>query len=74
MEPNILPELNQERCTGCGKCLAVCQPKALALKDGKAFVARPDLCEYEGGCEPVCPEGAIQLPYLIVFGDEVVVH
>jgi NAD-dependent dihydropyrimidine dehydrogenase PreA subunit len=66
--PLILPEINQALCTGCGDCLKVCTPKALELTNGKAVLARPEVCEYDGGCEPVCPAGAIQLPYLIVFG------
>ena len=68
--PIVVPEINQALCTGCGECLIACRAKALALVAGKAVIARPDLCEYDGGCEPVCPEGAIQLPYLIVFGDQ----
>ncbi len=63
----VLPEINENLCTGCGACLLVCRPQALALVEGKAVLARPDLCEYDGGCEPACPEGAIRLPYLIVF-------
>lgn len=69
MSHDIVPEINQAACTGCGACLDVCQPQALALVAGKAVLARPDLCEYDAGCEPICPEGAIQLPYLIVFDD-----
>ena len=68
MNPVILPEIDRARCTGCGDCVAVCQPQALALVGGKAQMARPELCEYDGGCEPVCPAGAIQVPFLIVFG------
>ena len=64
-----LPEINSDRCTGCGDCLAVCVPRALALLEGKAILARPDLCEYDGGCEPACPYDAIGLPYLIVFDE-----
>ena len=45
--------------------------QALALVDGKAVIAAPDLCEYEGGCEPACPVGAIQLPFLVVFGEPI---
>ena len=67
MKPAVLPEIDRALCTGCGDCLAACQPAALALVDGKAAIARPDLCEYDGGCEPACPSGAIQLPYLVVF-------
>jgi ferredoxin len=44
-----------------------CRPRALALVEGKAVLAQPDLCEYEGGCEPACPVGAVTLPYLILF-------
>jgi NAD-dependent dihydropyrimidine dehydrogenase PreA subunit len=65
----VLPEINQLLCTGCGECIAACRPGALALADGKAVLARPDVCEYDGGCEPICPEEAINLPYLIVLGD-----
>jgi MinD superfamily P-loop ATPase len=63
----VLPEVDEMLCTGCGDCLAACAPQALALVGGKAVLARPDLCEYDGGCEPACPAGAIALPYLIVF-------
>ncbi len=69
MSDQIIPEINETLCNGCGDCLTTCQPRALALVAGKAVVARPDLCEYDGGCEPVCPVGAIQLPYLVVFAD-----
>ena len=68
MSDFIVPEINQAVCTGCGDCLAVCRPHALALVKGKAVLVRPDLCEYDGGCEPVCPVAAIQVPYLVVFG------
>ncbi len=67
MVQTYLPEIDEVLCTGCGECLAVCAPHALALVDGKAVLARPDQCGYEGECEPACPKGAIGLRYLIVF-------
>jgi len=67
----ILPEIDHQLCTGYGDCIRVCEPQALALVDGKAMIAAPDLCEYEGGCEPACPVGAIQLPFLVVFGEPI---
>jgi ferredoxin len=67
LDQPYLPEIDEARCTGCGKCVTACAPKALSLLEGKAVLARPDLCVYEGGCEPACPEGAIALPYLIQF-------
>lgn len=63
----VLPEIDAAICTGCGDCLAACKPGALAFDGGKAILARPDLCEYDGQCEPACPVGAIDLPYLVVL-------
>ena len=64
----VLPEIDAAACTGCGDCLTACAAGALALQAGKAIVARPDLCEYDGHCEPACPTGAIDLPYTVVLG------
>lgn len=69
LETLILPQISHQLCNGCGDCIPVCKPHALALVDGKAVLARPDLCEYDGGCEPACPVGAIELPFLVVFDD-----
>ena len=64
----LLPEIDAATCTGCGECVVVCPTDALAMADGKAMLARPELCLYDGACEPVCPMSAIQLPYVIVLG------
>lgn len=67
MTVRVLPEINPTVCTGCGDCVVACRPGALALVNGKAVLAEPDRCQYDGACEPICPAGAIQLPYMIVF-------
>lgn len=64
---HILPEIDAGACDGCGECLPSCGVGALALAEGKAILARPDLCEYDGKCELSCPVGAIALPYLVVL-------
>jgi NAD-dependent dihydropyrimidine dehydrogenase PreA subunit len=63
-----LPEIDARSCDGCGICVAVCPAGALELRSGRAVLARPSLCEYDGSCEPACPRSAIQLPYVVVFG------
>jgi NAD-dependent dihydropyrimidine dehydrogenase PreA subunit len=68
MSTHVLPEIDLAACTGCGDCVVVCDAGALALVDGKAVLAHPDRCEYDGRCEPICPADAIQLPYIVVLG------
>lgn len=67
MRDTILPEIDLATCTGCGDCVVACEAGALALVAGKAILAHPERCEYDGTCEPVCPVGAIGLPYVIVL-------
>jgi NAD-dependent dihydropyrimidine dehydrogenase PreA subunit len=40
------------------------------MQDNLAVVADPEACNYCGYCEPICPVGAIELPYQIVWEDE----
>ena len=67
MAATLLPEIDTDICTGCGDCVAVCPTGALAMDKGKAVMAHPELCIYDGECEPVCIVGAIQIPYMIVL-------
>ena len=63
----ILPEIDLTLCNGCGECVPACEPRALAMVNGKAALVSPERCEYDGNCEPVCPTGAISLPYSIII-------
>ncbi len=67
MVAEILPEIDPILCTGCGDCVTACKPAALAMVEGKAILAHPDRCQYDGACEPICPVGAIQLPYMVIL-------
>ncbi len=69
MTAQVLPEIDATLCTGCGDCVAACEPAALAMVNGKAMLVYPERCRYDGTCEPVCPADAIQLPYVVVFAD-----
>jgi MinD superfamily P-loop ATPase len=53
-----VPEVDEEKCTGCGQCARICQFSAIACVKKKVLVF-PELCHGCGGCIRVCPEGAI---------------
>ena len=54
-----VPEVDEGKCTYCGKCAEICQFKAIALVSQNILIF-DELCHSCGGCWEVCPEGAIQ--------------
>ncbi len=65
----LLPEIDPERCNGCGVCVIHCPTQALALVGKLAFITWPENCIYSARCEEICPTGAINLPYYISYAD-----
>lgn len=53
-----VPEVDEERCTLCRKCVDICRFKAITVI-GKTLLTFPALCHSCGGCMAVCPENAI---------------
>jgi len=53
-----IPEVDEIRCTGCGRCAEVCQYHAIVVMGSKVLVF-PELCHGCGSCTIQCPEGAI---------------
>ena len=53
-----IPEVNEKKCTYCGKCAEICQFKAIAVLE-KTVLVFSELCHSCGGYMEVCPEGAI---------------
>ena len=51
--------IDEEKCNGCGICVAACHEGAIELIDGKAKLTREDYCDGLGDCLPACPTGAI---------------
>jgi len=53
-----VPDVDLEKCIGCGKCGEICQYSAIvSLK--KNVLTFEQLCHSCGGCSRVCPVGAI---------------
>lgn len=51
--------IDEEKCDGCGLCVAACHEGALSLVDGKAKLMHEHYCDGLGDCLPACPTGAI---------------
>lgn len=52
-------KIDEEKCNGCGICVAACHEGAIGMVDGKAKLLRDDYCDGLGDCLPACPTGAI---------------
>jgi Pyruvate/2-oxoacid:ferredoxin oxidoreductase delta subunit len=53
--------IDEDKCDGCGMCIAHCAEGAIALVDAKAKVIREDYCDGLGACLPACPREALTL-------------
>ncbi|MEA3399695.1 MAG: 4Fe-4S dicluster domain-containing protein [Armatimonadota bacterium] len=60
-----LPQVDVDRCVGCGGCAAVCPSRLIRIVDidqqTRALIFLYERCIYCGRCEEVCPEGAIEM-------------
>jgi len=54
----MIPAVDLEKCTYCGRCAEVCQYHAIAVVGEKVLVF-PELCHGCGSCSLNCPAGAI---------------
>ncbi|MDY6913162.1 MAG: ATP-binding protein [Planctomycetota bacterium] len=55
---NLIPQVDQAKCTKCGKCGEICQYSAIVCVNQKVLLY-PELCHACGGCSLVCPAEAI---------------
>jgi MinD superfamily P-loop ATPase len=53
-----IPEIDKEKCDYCSKCSDFCAYNALAVVPSNILVF-PELCHSCGGCELICPKGAV---------------
>jgi MinD superfamily P-loop ATPase len=66
-----MPQIDYEKCDGCGVCVSVCSCKVLVFENNIVkFKPLPkcSVCErWCGNCELVCPQDAITCPFEIVI-------
>jgi ferredoxin len=66
---NFLPEVDRQKCSGCGKCVAACPVEAMGLVSAndpgkpnrKTARLAEELCLGCGVCVRNCPNGSLQL-------------
>lgn len=54
----LIPEVDDDKCTACRKCVDFCEYNALAMMLDNVLVFE-EVCHSCGGCKIVCPEDAI---------------
>jgi len=57
----VIVKVDEEKCTGCGKCVAPCAEGAIKIINEKAKVLSEELYDGMGFCVELCPEGAISV-------------
>lgn len=56
------PDVDQEKCIGCGRCRAICAHDAPIITNGKATIDH-NRCVGCGRCVGVCPKDAVEPKY-----------
>ena len=66
VEPAVPILYNEDKCTGCNRCIDACQMDLLVpneIKGKPPIVAYPDECWYCGCCVMECPHDAIKMQH-----------
>ena len=53
------PEVDSDKCIGCGECVEVCPVEVFELQDEKAVPVNAEECLGCESCVEVCEQGAI---------------
>ncbi len=65
-----LPVVDEDLCTGCGRCIEACGPKCLEMTGSVAQLLAPEACGSEEHCIGPCPESALRMAWLETDGDK----
>ncbi len=65
-----MPEIDRDKCDGCGLCIEVCSCRVLVLVNNVVEVKEKMGCQQCSKwctmCEMVCPVGAILCPFEVI--------
>ena len=64
-----IPEIDLEKCNGCGDCIELCPSSIVILVNGKATIVKAEDCDYCTDCEVICTSGAIRCSFEIILLD-----
>ncbi len=56
-----MPLLDETRCTGCGRCVALCPTDCLEMRGPLPWLPRPADCISCSACVLVCPTDALAM-------------
>jgi MinD superfamily P-loop ATPase len=66
-----IPQIDTEKCDGCGLCVGVCRCHVISLVDGKATIIPKNGCsrchQWCTLCEDICPNKAISCAFDVVI-------
>ncbi|HEX79202.1 MAG TPA: 4Fe-4S binding protein [Dehalococcoidia bacterium] len=68
MENSMTPQINRDRCDGCGLCVMVCWLDGLVIINGVVAIVEGVECDWCTQCEAVCINEAITCPYEVILG------
>jgi len=57
----MVPQIDKDKCIGCGACVAACPKQALEMDGDKAKLSFPDKCDSLQECVKSCPTEAITM-------------
>lgn len=66
-----MPQIDVEKCNGCGLCASVCSCQIIAIVDSKAVIIPRNDCsgcrQWCTLCEDICPNKAIYCAFEVVI-------
>jgi len=65
----LAPQVNPDKCTGCGICVEVCAPGALRLDENRRIGVDKSLCAGCGACFHACAHGGVEIDWRTDLGE-----